>query len=138
MLQLTCSFFCGLLTAIIFGFSNSNILEPYCKVSKCGLKLTSEHSAQISTIQTLSICEAECLSKLSNVALPDVFAVYCPDEQFCGIDIQLTHSKALKPLSGKNCSVFVIDDTQCRGFEETLFLSGAVFPTLAGGSTKIS
>ena len=99
-------------------------LSPHCKVSKCEVKLTSEHSAQISTIQTLSISEAECLSKLSNVALPDVFAVYCPDEQFCGIDIQLTHSKALKPLSGKNCSVFAMEMSLCEDLEKMILLSG--------------
>ena len=105
---------------LVFGSSGT----PSCRVAKCDFHLTAEHSAQISTIQELSLTETGCLTKYVDISLPDVFAVYCPEETFCGIDLRLESSKELKPFYGRNCSVFATEMTLCQEFERNLKQSG--------------
>ena len=75
-------------------------------------------------IQYLGISEADCVSKLSRVNLPDFSAVYCFDEKFCGLGLSPGSTKALTPYRDKKCSVFTKQKSFCSKLEEHITQSG--------------
>ena len=70
-----------------------------CRVEQCDVKLTPEHATQISHIVEMGITEQQCLNKLPEINLSQYSAVYCPEEQLCGIDLHPEKTKALKFLA---------------------------------------
>ena len=95
-----------------------------CRVEQCEVKLTPEHVAQISMILKLGITEEQCLKKLLAINLPQFSAVYCPEEQICGLDIQPEKTKALRFLANQTCITFAMERGQCKDVEKQLSLSG--------------
>ena len=119
-----CHFFFSSLSVGLI--SAHNHFRDDCQAAKCEFQLTSEHSAQMAFIQYLGISEADCVSKLSRVNLPDFSAVYCSDEKFCGLDLSPENTKALTPYRDKNCSVFTKQISFCSNLEEHITQSGSV------------
>ena len=95
-----------------------------CRVEQCGVKLTPEHVTQISMIVKMGITEQQCLNKLREINLSQYSAVYCPEEQLCGLDLHPEKTKALKFLANQTCILFAKEEEGCVHTEKQLFLSG--------------
>ena len=113
-----------LLSTIFFHVQCVTGLRNDCKIVTCGFKLTAEHSAQIAINQYLGSNEANCVSRLRDIDVDDLVAVYCPDEPFCGIDLHPEYTKQLKPIPQANCSVFAMSLLSCEKVHDTLLISG--------------
>ena len=118
---------CEILSTIFFHVQCVIELRNDCKAVTCGFKLTAEHSAQISTYQYLGSNEAKCVSLLRDINVHDLVATYCPDEKFCGIDLNPEYTKKLNPFLMANCSVFAKSHLVCETLHDTLLISGSVF-----------
>ena len=124
-MKISISWMSHLFSVLNYGLvSTYNHLQDYCQAAKCEFQLTSEHSAQMASIQYLGISQADCVSKLGRIILPDFSAVYCFDEKFCGLGLSPGSTKALKPYRDKNCSVFTKQKSFCSKLEEHITQSG--------------
>ena len=94
-----------------------------CYLVKCDIKITPQHSAQISFTQEMGINENDCLRKLSS-NIPEMSAVYCEELRFCGLDLEPEHTRDLKALSNKSCSLFSKSLTECEKLEDQIVKSG--------------
>ena len=123
--------FIEILSTIFFHVQCVIELRNDCKAVTCGFKLTAEHSAQISTYQYLGSNEAKCVSLLRDINVDDLVAVYCPDEKFCGIDLNPEYTKKLNPFLMANCSVFAKSHSVCETLHDTLLISGSFFSKIS-------
>ena len=88
------------------------------------IQLTPQHSAQISVNRRLGITVSECLSHFKMFTLEEFFVVYCPDESFCGLDIEATSSKEMRQFANKSCSVYAKNSEQCIRLNDALTKAG--------------
>ena len=98
-----------------------------CYLVKCDVKITPQHSAQISFIQEMGINENDCLRKLSSSNIPEMSAVYCEELRFCGLDLEPEHTQDLKALSNKSCSLFSKSLNECEKLGAQIAKSGTIW-----------
>ena len=101
-----------------------NLIRSDCKLNECDFQITFEHSSQISAVQELGVTENKCKARLAGINNPDLTAVYCPDNHFCGLDLIPEHNKQLKPGFNKSCLVFAKTENVCRDIEQKLLDNG--------------
>ena len=90
-------------------------------MAPCDIRVTFEHSHQISRIKTSASSSETC----QRDALKSSFsAVYCPDSSFCGQDIDPQKTGQLKFLSKKHCAVFHLNLSLCAKLQANLDNAG--------------
>ena len=95
-----------------------------CRVVKCDITLTPEHGSQIAWIQELGLTEASCIERIAAMSLPEYAGFFCPDEYLCGLNLNAEHTKTLKPVQNKSCSIFVKNENGCEDISTRITKSG--------------
>ena len=95
-----------------------------CLISQCNTMIINEHAAQISLIQYSGLSEGQCLSKLKLIHLSDFFAVYCPEIEFCGLDLNPELTRSFKVLANRTCVIYARDENECLQLEKSLYFAG--------------
>ena len=104
--------FCELFANAVSG----GLYNADCRLVKCETELSFEHAVDIAMIPVPSVSEKTCLSKMSKVDLQDFFAVYCHNEYFCGLDVNLDAgaSKGLGFNRSASCDLYGANEIQCQ------------------------
>ena len=95
-----------------------------CLIAECDTMIINEHAAQVSLIQYSGFSEGECLSKLKLIQLSDFSAVYCPEIEFCGLDLSPELTSGFKVLANRTCVIYARDENECAQLEKSLYVAG--------------
>ena len=97
-----------------------------CRIVECENKISSQHVADISMIQTASLTESQCKAKLAQIHPQGVVAAYCPDEFFCGLDLlpENTGKKGLQFNQTATCLLIAKSEDKCLELVANLKLYG--------------
>ena len=97
-----------------------------CRVVTCENKISFQHVADISMIQTASVTESQCKAKLAQIHLQGVVTAYCPDEFFCGLDLlpENTGKKGLQFNQTATCLLISKSEDRCLELVANLKLYG--------------
>ena len=89
-------------------------------VTLCDIRITREHTEQISKVTGKSNSEESCRTSAQKWTT----AVYCPDDGFCGQDIDPGKTGELKFIDEKVCHVFLDDMESCDALQARLDEAG--------------
>ena len=90
----------------------------------CDFKLTSEHSIQISLSQVSAISTDDCLWKAVNSVPPVSTLVYCPDENFCGLEFETEKTSEMAVGQNQTCEVYDKEAYSCDQTRTRMARSG--------------
>ena len=98
--------------------------ETQCHVTTCELKMTPEHAAQVAMVQHMGVTEADCVNRVAMINSLDYSGVFCPQDKFCGLDLEPNFTNEMRLLANKSCSVFVKYEEYCQDLTRLLRSSG--------------
>ena len=95
------------------------------QVAPCPVAITPEHSLQISGVHLADISMDNCVTSVSNG--DSASAVYCSNENFCGLDLSPNKTSELKFLTQKTCFIYLKNLTLCDQLDQQLQQYGYLF-----------
>lgn len=85
-------------------------------VRPCDIQVTHQHAEQISRVTMESQTRESCLESAGVWANS---AVYCPDDGFCGQELDAVKTDELSFLENKTCNIYVNDVSSCDNLGES-------------------
>ena len=102
------------------------VVKTDCRIVQCETKLAFEYAVQISNISEFSITESQCQAKYSRIGLENYFAVFCPDQFYCGRDVDPVSARkgGLGFDLAATCYLYGTSEDQCQVMEKRLKENG--------------
>ena len=103
--------------------SNCILSRQSCSIFRCETKLTLQHAVEISMIPEFSITDGQCQRRMLQI---DVSATFCPEDFFCGLDLNpdFTGTKGLAFNQSASCYVYTKTKHECDVMSDELAKKG--------------